>query len=209
MGIKKESIDKLFNKFERLDNENSTIEGTGLGLAITKKLVELMNGKIYVQSILGKGSQFTVVLDQKIVEEKNVVVQNTVETVAITHDLSKKKILVVDDNKLNLKVAVRLLKPYNIIVEEATSGFECLDLIGGGYTYDLILMDDMMPKKSGKETFKELKSDPKFNIPVVVLTANAIAGMKEGYLKEGFDDYLAKPIEKDELNRVIKKYLDK
>ena len=206
IGIKKEAINKLFDKFERLDNENSTIEGTGLGLAITKKLVELMHGKIVVQSIYGKGSQFMVILDQKLVDEKDIPKEE--ETGAlINYNYSNKKILIVDDNKLNLKVAERLLKSYSVQTESVQSGFECLDLIGGGNTYDLILMDDMMPKKSGKETFKELKEDPSFNIPVVILTANAISGMKEQYLAEGFNDYLAKPIEKNELDRVIKKYL--
>ena len=206
IGIKKESINKLFDKFERLDNENSTIEGTGLGLAITKKLVELMHGKIVVQSIYGKGSQFMVIIDQKLVAEKDIPKEEVTQD-NTTKDYSNKKILVVDDNKLNLKVAARLLKAYNVEIEEVESGFECLDLIGGGNTYDLILMDDMMPKKSGKETFKELKADPSFNIPVVILTANAISGMKEQYLAEGFNDYLAKPIEKPELDRVIRKYL--
>ena len=206
IGIKKESINKLFDKFERLDNENSTIEGTGLGLAITKKLVELMHGKIVVQSIYGKGSQFMVIIDQKLVAEKDIPKEEVTQD-NTTKDYSNKKILVVDDNKLNLKVAARLLKAYNVEIEEVDSGFACLDLIGGGNTYDLILMDDMMPKKSGKETFKELKADPSFNIPVVILTANAISGMKEQYLAEGFNDYLAKPIEKPELDRVIKKYL--
>ena len=211
MGIKKEAINRLFDKFDRLDNENSTIEGTGLGLAITKRLVELMHGKIIVQSVYGKGSQFTIVLDQKIVNEKiaEEVVEIKEENNAINSDLSNKKVLIVDDNLMNLKVAARLLKPYNVIVEQADSGFKCLDLIGGGNTYDLILMDDMMPKMSGKETFTKLKEDSSFDIPVVILTANAITGMKEEYLGLGFDDYLAKPIEKDELNRVIKKFLDK
>lgn len=207
IGIKKESINKLFDKFERLDNENSTIEGTGLGLAITKKLVELMHGKIVVQSIYGKGSQFMVIIDQKVVDSPAIeVIDKDVEK-ELPNDLSNKKVLIVDDNKLNLKVASRLLKSYNLQIEAVESGFECLDLIGGGNTYDLILMDDMMPKMSGKETFKKLKSDPSFNIPVVILTANAISGMKEQYLAEGFNDYLAKPIEKPELDRVIKKYL--
>ncbi|MBR1417287.1 MAG: response regulator [Bacilli bacterium] len=210
IGIKKESIDKLFDKFERLENENSTIEGTGLGLAITKKLVELMNGKIIVQSIYGKGSQFMVIIDQKVVNVKeNKEVEKSLEQEKITNDLSNKKILIVDDNMMNLKVAARLLKQYNLQIEEADSGFKCLDLINGGSSYDLILMDDMMPKMNGKETFKKLKENPSFNIPVVILTANAISGMKEQYLAEGFNDYLAKPIEKPELNRVIKKYLDK
>ena len=210
IGIKKEAINKLFNKFERLDNENSTIEGTGLGLAITKKLVELMHGKIIVQSVFGKGSQFMVILDQKLVEEKDIPKEESrvAQTGAVVnYDYSSKKILIVDDNKLNLKVAVRLLKPYNVQTEEVSSGAECLDLIGGGNKYDLILMDDMMPKMSGKETFKKLKEDEGFNIPVVILTANAITGMKEQYLAEGFNDYLAKPIERSELERVLRKYL--
>ena len=208
IGIKKESINKLFDKFERLDNENSTIEGTGLGLAITKKLVELMHGKIIVQSIYGKGSQFMVILDQKIVEnQESVVAENNKEDDNKISDISGKKVLIVDDNTLNLKVAARLLKQYNLNIEEVDSGFKCLDLIGAGNTYDLILMDDMMPKMSGKETFKKLKEDSTFNTPVVILTANAISGMKEQYLAEGFNDYLAKPIEKTELNRVLNKYL--
>jgi len=206
IGIKKESITKLFDKFERLDNENSTIEGTGLGLAITKKLVELMHGRIIVQSIFGKGSQFTVVLDQKLVDDKDIPMEEATAAV-VNIDYSKKKILIVDDNKLNLKVAARLLKPYNVQTFEVLSGFECLDLIGGGNTYDLILMDDMMPKMSGKETFKKLKEEPTFTTPVVILTANAITGMKEQYLADGFDDYLAKPIDKSELERVLRKYL--
>ena len=211
IGIKKESINRLFDKFDRLDNENSTIEGTGLGLAITKRLVEMMHGKIIVQSIYGKGSQFTIVIDQKIVNEAiaEEVVEKNEEKETITTDLTTKKVLIVDDNLMNLKVAARLLKSYNMQIEQADSGFKCLDLIGGGNKYDLILLDDMMPKMSGKETFKQLKEDPSFNTPVVILTANAITGMKEEYLQLGFDDYLAKPIEKDELNRVIKKFLDK
>ncbi|MBE6158551.1 MAG: response regulator [Firmicutes bacterium] len=211
IGIKKESIDRLFDKFDRLDNENSTIEGTGLGLAITKRLVELMHGKIIVQSIYGKGSQFTIVIDQRIVNDAiaHEVEEVKEENTTINNDLSSKKVLIVDDNLMNLKVAARLLKTYNLIIEQADSGFKCLDLIGAGNKYDLILLDDMMPKMSGKETFKKLKEDSSFNIPVVILTANAITGMKEEYLQFGFNDYLAKPIEKDELNRVIKKFLDK
>ena len=211
IGIKKESINRLIDKFDRLDNENSTIEGTGLGLAITKRLVEMMNGKIVVQSIYGKGSQFTVIIDQKIVNEKiaEEVVEVKEEKQAISHDLTNKKVLIVEDNLMNLKVEARLLKPYNVEIEQVDSGFKCLDLINSGNKYDLILLDDMMPKMSGKETFKKLKEDSSFNIPVVILTANAITGMKEEYLQFGFNDYLAKPIEKDELNRVIKKFLDK
>lgn len=211
IGIQKDKIDKLFTKFERFDIEkNITIEGTGLGLAITKKLVELMNGKIVVQSIYGQGSKFTVALDQQIV------LTPTVSTSEVTPKedpidlslLADKKVLIVDDNKINLKVASRLLKDYNIKTEEVDSGFECINRILQKEEYDLILLDDMMPKMSGVETLKKLKEISDFHTPTIALTANAISGMKEKYLKEGFDDYLSKPIDRKELNRVIRKFLN-
>ena len=110
---------------------------------------------------------------------------------------------------INVKVALRLLEPYNVIVDSVMSGKECLDKVLDGQYYDLILLDDMMPVMSGIETFGELKRIAGFMTPTVALTANALSGMKEKYLAEGFDDYLAKPIDKDELSRVIKKFLDK
>lgn len=208
IGIKAESINKLFTKFERLDIEkNNTIEGTGLGLAITKKLLELMGGQIVVQSVYGKGSKFTIALDQKIVTNPTTVVETKTVVATSKLDLTGKKILVVDDNMINLKVASRLLKDYNCIVDTANSGFDCIDKISNGASYDLILMDDMMPKMSGVETFHKLKENENFHIPTVALTANAISGMKEKYLQEGFQDYLAKPIEKTELYRVLVKFL--
>lgn len=208
IGIKPESINKLFTKFERLDIEkNNTIEGTGLGLAITKKLLELMGGQIVVQSVYGKGSKFTIALDQKIVTNPTTVVETKTVVATSKLDLTGKKILVVDDNMINLKVASRLLKDYNCIVDTANSGFDCIDKISNGASYDLILMDDMMPKMSGVETFHKLKENENFHIPTVALTANAISGMKEKYLQEGFQDYLAKPIEKTELYRVLVKFL--
>ena len=208
IGIKPESINKLFTKFERLDIEkNNTIEGTGLGLAITKKLLELMGGQIVVQSVYGKGSKFTIALDQKIVTNPTTVVETKTVVATSKLDLTGKKILVVDDNMINLKVASRLLKDYNCLVDTANSGFECIDKISNGASYDLILMDDMMPKMSGVETFHKLKENENFHIPTVALTANAISGMKEKYLQEGFQDYLAKPIEKTELYRVLVKFL--
>lgn len=211
IGIKPEKIDKLFSKFDRLGvEEDITIEGTGLGLAITKKLVDLMNGKIVVQSIYGKGSKFTVAIDQKIIATK--APEKTVETEKIevsSINLSGKKILVVDDNKVNLKVAERLLKSYHLEIETVLTGEECINKIKSKEMFDLILMDDMMPKMSGTETFHELQKLENFHIPVVALTANAISGMKEKYLSEGFDDYLAKPIQKTELNRVLEKFLRK
>lgn len=211
IGIKQENIDKLFTKFERLGVEkNTTTEGTGLGLAITKKLVELMNGKIIVQSICGKGSKFTVSIDQRISNQQEIEnIKKETET-KITHeniDITNKKILIVDDNNLNLKVAERLLKKHTQNIQTASSGQECLDKINNNEKFDLILLDDMMPKMSGTLTLEKLKENENFKTPVVVLTANAISGMKEQYLSKGFDDYLSKPIEKGELIRVIKKFL--
>lgn len=208
IGIKKESINKLFNKFERLGVEKEiTIEGTGLGLAITKKLVELMNGQIVVQSIYGSGSKFTIAIDQKIADNQVLETDGPSEVVKEEQiDCSNKRILVVDDNKINIKVATRLLTDYKANIDSASSGDECIEKIKSGEKYDLILMDDMMPRLSGVETFKILKSLDGFNINTVALTANAITGMKEKYLSEGFDDYLAKPIDKKELNRIIVKY---
>ncbi len=210
IGIKQENINKLFNKFERLDlEENITIEGTGLGLAITKKLVDLMHGAIVVQSVYGKGSKFTVSIDQMIVKNPTITTSEPV----ITKDeikVNNKLVLVVDDNKINLKVAERLLGTYGITTECVESGFICIDNLKNGKKYDLILMDDMMPKLSGVETLHKIKEQiPDFNIPTVALTANALTGMREKYLADGFNDYLAKPISKDELNRVINEYLNK
>lgn len=209
IGIAKEKIDKLFTKFERLDlEENITIEGTGLGLAITKKLVELMNGRIVVQSDYGFGSKFTVAIDQKIME--GVVLEDSkTGIIPQVGNIVGKKVLVVDDNALNLKVASMLLKKYSLMVETVSSGFECIEKWKRGERYDLILMDDMMPKMSGSETLKHLKEDPSFQTPVVALTANAISGMREKYLSDGFDDYLAKPIDRTELDRVLEHYLKK
>ena len=208
IGIKKESIDKLFTKFERLDIEkNNTIEGTGLGLAITKKLLELMDGQIVVQSVYGQGSKFTIALDQKIVENPTKVLEPTKVSNIEAIDLSDKKILIVDDNRINLKVATRLLKDYRCQIEAVDSGFECIEKIKAGNHYDLILMDDMMPKMSGVETYHQLQQLPGYHTPTIALTANAISGMKEKYLQEGFHDYLAKPIDKTELYRVLVKFL--
>jgi len=210
-GIKPDQMSKLFKKFERLDEDkNTTTEGTGLGLAITKSLVEMMGGTVSVQSRYGEGSTFTICLKQKIItdkEEQAKLGQSYYDIPAI--NLAGRKVLLVDDNKLNLKVCNKLLAPYGLNITNASSGFECLDLIKNGNKFDLILLDDMMPKMSGTETFKKLKTEiSNFTTPVVILTANAIAGMKDRYMEAGFDDYLAKPIEKPELHRVLMKYLN-
>lgn len=218
IGIAKDKIDKLFTKFERFDEEkNITIEGTGLGMAITKKLVELMNGTIVVQSEYGEGSKFTVAIDQVIVEgktslEPKMQPKKKIDTVEVldaevTDENTKKRLLIVDDNKLNLKVALRLLSHYNFEIDELTSGIDCIEKIKSGAHYDLLLLDDMMPKMSGVQTLQKLKELPNYNIPTVALTANALSGMREQYIAKGFDDYLAKPIEKEELDKILAKYL--
>ena len=210
-GIKPDKIDKLFTKFQRLEEDrNTTLEGTGLGLAITKSLVNMMGGKIVVQSKYGSGSKFTVCLSQKIVKSKisSKNLKVSVPEVKIDTIFPNAKILLVDDNKLNLKVASRLLAPYKVMIDTCSSGSECIEKINSGSGYDLILLDDMMPGMSGVDTFKKLCSDSNFKIPTVILTANAISGMKEKYLKLGFNDYLAKPIDKLELARVLNDYLN-
>ena len=204
-GIKKENIDKMFSKFQRLEEDrNATIEGTGLGLAITKQLVELMGGKIIVHTVYGQGSKFTVVLNQKIEKDDNI----STKKVKTTLDLQGVRILMVDDNPLNLKVGCKLLEKYGAKdIITCDSGLECLEKINRGEVYDVILLDDMMPKMSGVETLKRLKENANFKIPIIALTANAITGMKEKYLADGFDDYLAKPIEQSQLIQVFNQIL--
>lgn len=205
-GIKKDSIDKMFTKFQRLDEDrNTTIEGTGLGLAITKQLAEMMGGKIICHTVYGEGSKFTAVINQRIENDDNIT-ENKVEVDSV--DLSGLRILVVDDTPLNIKVAVKLLQRYKAnVIDSCNSGFECINKVKSGNKYDLILLDDMMPKLSGTETLAKLKEIPGFNTFTVALTANALTGMREKYIKNGFDDYLSKPIEVSELIRISNKLL--
>lgn len=205
-GIKEEKIDTLFTKFNRLDEDkNTTTEGTGLGLAITKSLTEMMGGKIVVNSTYGEGSKFTVYLKQEIIKLHEGI-RHQEETDEIL-DFNSAKVLIVDDNKLNLKVADKILKAYNTNNTLVESGIKALELIKANNEFDLILMDDMMPIMRGSETLQRLNKLENFNIPVIALTANAVSGMREQYLEQGFKDYLAKPIDKEELKKVLKKYL--
>lgn len=211
-GIKPENITKLFSKFERLGIEkSSTIEGTGLGLAITKSLVDMMGGKINVQSECGEGTTFLVILPQKISKIAKPMTDKEIESFAENNSLVEKnnykgkRILIVDDNKLNIKVARRALKDFDLIIDECYDGQECLNKINAGNKYDVILMDIMMPNMSGETTLSKLKELDNFNMPVIALTADAIAGAKEKYLEKGFIDYIAKPFSKNE----IKEKLDK
>jgi len=204
-GIKTEQIDKLFNKFQRLDEDkNTTTEGTGLGLAITKRLVEMMGGKIVVQSEYGEGSIFTIYLTQEIrngLYKKEEVIEEQLK-------FDGKKILLVDDNKLNIKVGTKILKEYNLDITPCESGFECINKIENNNKYDLILMDIMMPKMGGVETLKRLKQIENFNTPVIALTADAIQGRENKYMEVGFSGYLSKPIEDTELKKILSKFLN-
>ena len=219
-GIKSKDINKLFNKFERLDVEmNSTTEGTGLGLAITKNLVEMMGGKINVQSRFGEGSMFMVRIPQKIITMSEPIKENasnkvknekSIETTNLNiqdeinnSKYKNKKILIVDDNKLNIKVARRALQDFNFEIDECYDGQECLNKVTKGNEYDLILMDIMMPNMSGKTAIKKLKENPNFNIPTIALTADAIVGAEEKYITDGFIDYIAKPFSKEQIEDKI------
>lgn len=218
IGIKEEDLGRLFESFRRLELEkNRYIQGTGLGLNITKQLVSNMSGKIDVKSIYGKGSCFTVWIPQQIVDE------TPMGSIEHPHRRKEKaegeketflyapnaKVLVVDDNKMNLKVVKGLLKRTGIQLDFATGGNECLQKTKEKM-YDLILMDHMMPEPDGVQTLQMLRNDAanrNRNTAVIVLTANAIAGMEEEYLKEGFAGYLSKPITGEKLEEMIAKYV--
>ena len=207
-GIKQEDLNRLYNKFDRLDVEkNSTIEGTGLGLAITKKLVELLNGTINVESEYGEGTKFNVIIPQRIgnntSKDEQVITNNII-------DYSDKKILIVDDNKLNIKVAKRNIEDLNFKeIDECYNGLECLEKIKNGKKYDIILMDIMMPTMDGEQVLKELKNIKDFDTPVIALTADAIAGSDEKYKNEGFVDYVSKPFNKDTIKLKIDSIFEK
>lgn len=204
-GIKKEDIDRLFKKFERLEEDrNTSIEGTGLGLAITEGLAELMGGKITVISDYGKGSTFKFVVIQEIV---NVEVKEESSNITSSdyNTFEGKNALIVDDSKLNLKVAENVLKNFLVTTESVTSGLECLSCVNSK-KYDIIFMDIMMPNMSGVEVLRKLRENG-VNTPVIALTADAIEGQEEKYMSEGFDGYISKPINKEKLSYVLNKYL--
>ena len=206
-GIKKDKLETIFGKFERIDEDkNTTTEGTGLGLAITKSLVDLMGGRITVFSKYGEGSTFRIYLEQEIISMEVPKSENTEEEEITYKDYSDKKILIVDDSKINLKVAETLMKPYNFEMDTAISGYEAIEKVNNKH-YDLIFMDIMMPKLNGVETLDKLREKEDFTTPVVALTADAIEGTDEKYLSVGFNSYLSKPIDRNLLNKVINKYL--
>lgn len=209
IGMAKEDLDILFDKFQKAESsKNSNILGTGLGMSITKGLVDLMKGELNVQSEPTKGTTFTVVLDQEMSDK---VINDIPEQInfgkTTPFNASGQKVLVVDDNKINLKVAERMLSEYQLTLDFCESGRECIDKILNGNKYDLILLDIMMPKMKGPEVLAELKKYQTFTIPVVALTADAVAGMEDKYIEQGFSDSLPKPIVEEELYYLLKKFL--
>lgn len=218
IGIKEENIERLFDKFDRINEEQvHSIEGTGLGLSIVDRLLKLMHGTVKVESTYGEGSTFTVSITQQIIEDQPIGVLHE-EKKPQTEERKRYvpqfvapdvKVLVVDDNKVNLTVVKGLLRKTQMQITCVMSGKECLEAVRQE-EYQIILLDYMMPEMDGAETLQELKvmSDNKSrNAVVIVLTANAMAGMKEMYLEEGFDAYISKPIDGTALEQILMEYI--
>jgi len=218
MGIKKEDLSQLFNSFKRLElNKNRAIQGSGLGLNITKQLIDLMGGEIKIDSEYGKGSTFTVIIPQKVIDKQPITnldtaikkVSSNTSPKTSTYTAPEAKVLVVDDNSMNLTLMEALLKRTKISVDLAASGKGCLELTKNN-SYDIIFMDHMMPELDGIETLKLLREEadnPNKDTVVIALTANAVAGCREMYLENGFNDYLSKPVISSVLDEIIIKYL--
>ncbi len=219
IGIKEEDLKKIFSKFERFDlNKNRNIEGSGLGLSITKRLVELMGGKIEVKSTYGQGSEFIVTLKQKIfdmspvgeVTPKHKTEDEEIEVYHQSFEAPDVDILAVDDVDMNLIVFENLLKETKMKIDLVDSGEKCIEKAKAKH-YDMIFMDHMMPVMNGIETLLKMKSMETLNTqtPVVMLTANALAGVREEYIKAGFVDYIPKPLDGEVLEKTLVKYLPK
>ncbi len=216
IGIAEENLPQLFTQFQRFDlQRNRNIEGTGLGLSIVKRLCDLMSGTITARSVLGSGSTFTVELPQKVVDSTPCGGVNLNYSAGAEHEYHhsfeapEAKILAVDDLPVNLLVIANLLKETRIKIDTAGSGRECLDKCSQ-QKYDLILMDHMMPEMDGVLTFEKLhgdKSSPNFETPVIMVTANALAGMREQYMDVGFADYVSKPVRGAKLEEAIRRNL--
>ena len=215
IGIKPEDIDAIFEKFKRMDAKiNSETEGTGLGLSITKGLIEMMGGTIKVESTYGIGSKFTVKLPQKVINQAPIQkeeISSTTQTANKKLHFSNVKFLAVDDNKVNLKVIGKIMERYEITYDIADSGKEAIDLCKAN-AYDVVLMDQMMPVMDGVEAMQHIRllegyekgSDQK----IVALTANVVEGVKEELMKDGFDDFIGKPINLTMFENAMVRVLD-
>lgn len=214
-GIKKEDCDKLLERLSKSDIAvKNDLEGNNLGLILTKKYVDLFDGKIRFESEYGVGTVFYIEIIQKITDETPIgeIAQEDSEKKQMNYlNCTGKKVLIVDDNLLNIKVIERLLSEYRFTIDNVMSGKECVYKIKEGTAYDLIILDHKMPEVDGIELLHILKRlGESYKIPpIIVLTANAMIGAKNMYLQEGFDEYIAKPINILELNAVINKYFVK
>ena len=218
IGIKEEDLPKLFKKFERIDLvQNNTVEGTGLGLSITQNLLQLMNGRIEVESEYGKGSTFIIYLPQKVMSdepignfhEKFARYVHTMRAYQESFKAPDANILVVDDTDMNLTVIEGLLAKTDIRLDTASGGHEALAMTRGK-KYDLILMDQRMPIMDGTQTMKAIRAQSdgmNLDTPIICLTADAVSGARNKYLAEGFTDYLSKPVEAASLEAALIKYL--
>lgn len=218
-GIQQENLKSIFSSFKRIDEiRNTKIEGTGLGLNIVYNLLKLMKSKIEVQSEYGIGSKFYFLLDQKIVNNRPIGEYldsfnsqiNRKNNYKVGFIAPEARILVVDDNEMNLLVASKLLKDTQMKIDIVSSGFGCLAKINEK-KYNLILMDIKMPELDGVETLRRIRGGNSINVdtPVIALTADVVAGVKEKYLKEGFIDYIAKPIDAKKFESKVGSYIPK
>ncbi|MCR5347367.1 MAG: response regulator [Fretibacterium sp.] len=218
IGIRPEDIEKLFSEFARIEEKrNRSIEGTGLGMNITKRLLELMDSSLQVESVYGEGSVFSFCLRQQVVKWEALgdyaaayrASLSSREKYREKFTAPEAAVLIVDDTPMNLTVFKNLLKSTRVQINTAASGNEGLALLQDR-KYDIIFLDHMMPEMDGIETLHELKSrsdNPNLKTPCVCLTANAVSGAREQYLAEGFDDYLTKPIDADKLEAMLMHYL--
>lgn len=218
MGIRKESLNELFSSFRRVDQaKNRNIEGTGLGLSISKQLIEMMGGQITVDSIYKRGSTFTITVDQQIVNASPVGSMDFMlkkkiynrEKYKQSFEAPDARVLVVDDNEMNLMVACKLLRATKVQIDTALSGKECLEKTMNK-SYHVIFMDHMMPEMDGEETLQKLRKQENGrcqDTPVIALTANVMAGAEKLYQQKGFEGYLAKPINGALIEATLLKYL--
>lgn len=215
IGIKEEDMDKIFENFQQVDTKkNRQVEGTGLGLAIVKSLSELMGGTVQVESVYGQGTKFQISLPQKVADFTTIAdsalvrPENTEEAISM-FKCPNSRLLIVDDNRINLKVAVGLIESYGAKVDEAKSGPEAIEMVKEKQ-YDMIFMDHMMPEMDGVEAVNIIRTQCGENgqkPAIVALTANVIKGTREMFLENGFQDFLPKPIYKDQLHKIMAKYI--